>query len=262
MSHPRVWAFAHCRNEAAMLPYFLRYYAAFCDQIHIFDDGSTDGSQDIVKAHPKATLHPLQMDGLDEDALLALANEKYPMARGKADWIMWPDIDEFVWHPKILDCLALFRKKGYVICRTLGFNMGGKELPADDGVSQLTDIYRTGWRAPVYSKPIVIDPDKHVAWSRGKHTAQETGHLVSPWENEYAPHPWRLRLLHYRFLTPRYARERNDRQYARSTNKDAAWTCRPGYVGEHSPEWVGATMRFARDVVCDEACYLQPGADA
>lgn len=259
----KVWAFCHVRNEAALMPWFLRHYAAFCDRIHVFDDGSTDGTCEIVQAHPKATLHSVETGGLNEGILLDLAHEKIKMAAGSADYVIWADCDELVYHPNIIECLKRFQQSGYAVCRTLGFNMMSAPLPVDDGVSQLTDIYRTGVRAPVYSKPIVVAPDARFQWTAGKHRVHdEDGVRISPLYAEYGPDPWRLRLLHYRYLTPEYCRTRNARQYDRSPAKDTAWSCAPTHTGEHSPEWVERTTHLVRDVVRDDAHYLRPPLDA
>lgn len=258
----RIWIFAHARNERAMCGFFARHYSAFADQIHIFDDGSDDGTQAILAQYPKVTVHPIQMGGLDEDGLLNLCQEKYPMARGHCDYAMWPDMDEFVHHPNILQVLAKHKAAGCDVVRTLGFNMMGAPLPADDGVSQITDIYRTGVRAPVYSKPIIFNPKRHITWSRGKHTVHEEGLHVSPLYKEYQAEADCVKLLHYRYLTPEYCRERNAKQTARITCKHMGWAQRPDYDGEHSPSWVTRTMHLARDVVSPDACYLPGALDA
>lgn len=259
----KVIAYCHVRNERAIMGYWLRHYAQFSEHMHVFDDCSTDGTRELVQAHPKATLHDLPFTGLDETALLDLALFEMQLQSGKSDWCIWADVDEFVHADNIRERLRQLRACGYPFCRTVGFNMTSKPLPADDGVSHLTDIYRTGVRAPVYSKPIIVNPSAGVRWSRGKHTMENADCLEGvPWHDEYKPDPLRIKLLHYRFLNPQYCRERNARQYARSVSKETAWTCAPDYTGEHSPEWVEKIMHLARDVVRDDACYLPPPLDA
>lgn len=259
----KLWCFSHCRNERALAGFFARHYSQFAEQIHIFDDGSDDGTQEILSKYPKVTLHPIQMGGLDEDGLLNLAYEKYPMARGKCDYAAWVDMDEFLVHPNILACLARYKSAGYEVVRTLGFNAMGGALPADDGVSQLADIFRTGVRAPVYSKPIIFNPKRHVTWSRGKHTIQdETGLKLSPLYKEYLAEPDCVKLVHYRYLNPEYCRERNAKQVSRIMCAHMGWAQRADYTGEHSPDWVARTQHLARDIISPDACYLPPPFDA
>ena len=261
---PVVWVFAHMRNEAAILPFWLRHYSAFADRIVVYDDGSNDGTLEALAMNPRVHVADLDMGGIYEDALLWLAHESYPIAAGQADYCMWVDADEFIYHPKMLECLAWHKAQGHEVIETVGFNMmGSGGIPADDGHSQLTDIYRTGVRAPIYSKPVVFDPRAKVSWSRGKHTLMCPGMVIGRDRDEYKPNPWRLKLLHYRFLTPEYTAERNARQYERvGVDKGAAWSCAPTFTGEHSAAWVERTMHLARDVVDLNACYLPGVQDA
>lgn len=243
------------RNESALLKFWIRHYDAFADEIHFFDDGSDDGSREIIAGCPKATLHDAGTNGLDEVALLELAHESYKLARGKADWVIWPDLDEFVYHPNIARALSYHAGCGHDVIRPAGFNMVGCGLPEDDGVRQIWELLRTGVPAPVYSKPIVFNPNAEIKWYVGKHVVYKDGLTVSPWGNLYQPDPWRLRLLHYRYLGSEYTKARNARQFARSTDKGGAWTCAPEYQGEHNPEWAEKMIDHAYDVVCPEVSY-------
>lgn len=255
----KVWAFCHIRNERALMPWWVRHYSQFCERLIVFDDGSTDGTREYLQEQPKVTIHPLTMDALDEDKLLNLAYDVYPRAAGHADWCIWADADEFVHHPDMHFVLGQHQKQGHDAITTLGFNMIGKELPEDDGKSQLTDLYRTGVRAPVYSKPIIFNPNRLIRWSRGKHSIQNPNIRLSDKPSEQKAEARTIKLLHYRYLTPEYCRQRNARQFDRSISKSAAWSNRPDHTGEHSPAWVEATTKYARDVVDSSACYLQPG---
>lgn len=260
---PIVWVFAHMRNEARLLPFWLRHYSTFAQNILVFDDGSDDGTLEILAQHPKVTVSDLGMGGIDEDELLKLAHRTYPLARGQADYCMWVDGDEFIYHPNMLDALEWHQAQKHEVIETVGFNMMGAELPDDDGTSQLTDLYSTGVRAPVYSKPVVFNPKAKVSWSRGKHTLSCPGMVIGKDRDEYHQNPWRLKLLHYRFLTPEYTKLRNARQYDRvGADKGPAWSCAPDRDGEHSPAWVKRTMHLARDVVSLNACYLPGIQDA
>jgi Glycosyl transferase family 2 len=250
----RVWVFCHARNEAAWMPFFLRHYSSFAEQIHVFDDGSTDGTRAIVQAHPKAVLHDIPFTGLDELALLDLAYHEYPKAINHADLVMWPDVDEFIYHPDIITALKRHLQSGYDCVRPLGFNMMGS-VPVDDGHSQIWELLRTGIRAEVYSKPVIFRPECGIRWAPGKHKLADPKPRRAPEEDPTASNPWRIKLLHYRYLTEEYTRIRSARQYDRSTSKGTAWGCAPEYTGEHSAAWVTRVLPFAYDVVADDACY-------
>lgn len=250
---PRVWIFAHCRNERYLAPFFLRHYETFAEQIHIFDDGSDDGTLEILRAHPKVTVHPIFIGGLNEQRLLELAYEWYPSARGRADFVMWPDMDEFIYHPRMLAALTWHRAHGVEAIRPLGFNVMGS-VPVDDG-RQIWQILRTGIRAEVYSKPVVFDPAVTIRWSLGKHKLVEPKPVMIPQEDPNLPSEYRLKLLHYRYLTPEYTEARHARQYARSPDKGTAWGCSPQYTGENSVGWVSRVLPHIYDVVEPNSVY-------
>lgn len=257
-----LWIYCHLRNEERLASYFARHYSAFAERIIIFDDRSTDGTREVLKNFPLVQVRDIPFEGLQEDELLKFAHETIREARGKADYVAWVDADEFLYAPDILSTLRWNKSQGHQAVRTLGFNMMGGPLPEDDG-QQLTAIYRTGVRAPVYSKTAIVDPSAGAIWTRGKHFLEnEKSVRMSPWFDEYRPNEHWIKLLHYRYLTPEYCRSRNARQLDRSVDKNAAWSCKPEHKGEHSPEWVERTAKFARDVVCFEGMYLPKGQDA
>lgn len=229
----KIWIFSLCRNEKDMVPFYLRHYETFADRILVWDDWSNDGTRDLLGKHPKVDLMNWPYDnGIDEDQFLQFAINTYKMARGKADWVMWVDMDEFVWGKDVPDILDEAGRQGYQVARTEGWNVVGEGLPADDG-RQLWEQLPLGVPAPVYSKPVVFQPSADVRWNRGKHALENCHPRVSP----YAI----LKLLHFRYLGRTYTATKNARNYARcglkSGDKGAAWSCAPDYHGEHSADW-------------------------
>jgi hypothetical protein len=63
----------------------------------------------------------------------------------------------------------------------------------------------------------------------------------------------KLKLLHYRYLGYEYTRMKNAKNYERcglkNGDKGAAWSCAPGYNGEHSPIWAKKAIQNAINVV-------------
>lgn len=247
----KIWVFAVCHNEAPILPFWLRHYGAFADRMLIFDDGSDDFGMDIIRAQPKATLERWpHADGMDEENFLKFARNTYPIARGRADWVIWCDMDEFVYHPDWAGLLASRIVIDQPIIYSAGFNMTNLDfdgLPKDDG-RQLWEMLPMGARAPVYSKQIMFRPEVDMQWIRGKQWV----------EGNYDPilrPPALVKLLHYRHLGPEYTRARNARNLDRCKDKGVAWTCAPEYTGEGSPEWAEHVLRKAAFNVIDAPLY-------
>lgn len=236
----RIIVFSVCYNQADILPFFLRHYSEFADEISVWDDQSTDGSQGLLKANPKVILRdwPHPGSGISEDLFLNFAYEWYPKARGGFDWVIWVDPDEFIYASDVRS--VLYQNPNHVI-RTEGFNMIGDGLPKDDG-RQIWEVLKTGVPASVYSKPVVFRPEVELKWNRGKHALEHCSGLVS----YDAP----LKLLHYRYLGAEYTRTKNAKNYDRcGGDKGAAWSCSPEWKGEHSPEWAELAKQNAVQVV-------------
>lgn len=246
----KIWVFSICHNNADIIPWYLRHYGQFADRILVWDDQSTDGSRELLKAHPSVTLFDCPWQGLNEDKNLHHAYDVYPSARGKADWCMWVDMDEFIVPWPIIDgdvrkSLTSILFNGVEVIRTAGFNMVGNGLPANGyWHKQIYDVNPNGVSAPVYSKPVVFRPDAKVRWVRGKHALEEFQPTITA-------KPL-LKLLHYRYLGAAYTAARNAKNFGRAVDKGVAWSCSPEYRGadkEHSPEWAEAAKRNAFNVL-------------
>ena len=239
----KIIVFSICYNQADILPWFLRHYSSFADEISVWDDHSTDGSRELLAAHPKVKLRDWPYEsGINEDLFLQHAYEWYPQAHPTFDWAFWVDPDEIIYGPDILKTLE--DSSDYEVLQTKGFNMTGEGLPQDDGKSQIWEVSPWGIHALVYSKPVVFRPGSEVRWNRGKH-ALESVNRVSP--------KILLKLLHYRYMGGQYTADRNAKNYARcglkSGDKNAAWTCAPGYRGEHSANWADSIKSCRWNVV-------------
>jgi len=237
----KIWVFTICHNEAQMAPWFLRHYGSFADRILVWDDQSTDGTREILKAHPSVTLFDCPWQGLNEDKALHLAYDVYPSARGKTDWCIWVDMDEFVHSLVLMNTLRYGAMFG--VLRPKGYNMVSEGLPINGYEhKQIYDHIKTGVEAPLYSKPVIFKPEETVRWVRGKHFCEPDAA-----RGEMFPE---LRLLHYRYLGAEFTRLKNAKNYERLGNdKGVGWTCDPTYKGEGSPEWAGTLKNLAFHVL-------------
>lgn len=234
-----------CYNQADILPFTLRHYSYFADEINVWDDASNDGSREILQAHPKVVLRdwPHPGSGINEDLFLSHAYDWYPKARGLFDWVMWVDPDEIIYAPDIKEILERELASGTDVIQTRGYNMTGKGLPKDDG-RQIWEILKTGTSAPIYSKPVVFRPEVELRWNRGKHALEScSGKISEPL----------LKLLHYRYLGARYTRLKNAKNYDRcggvGGDKGAAWSCSPQWKGEHSATWARSIENNTVEVI-------------
>lgn len=195
-------------NEEFMLPYFLRHYNLFADRIFIINDHSSDKTLEIAKKNKKVTILPFNYNrGLHEDDFNDCFEKTYKKySRGRADWVMCVDADEFVYNQDIIGNLKRQRGRGVRIIRTTGFIMVSKKLPRGNG--QIYEICREGVRYRGWDKPVVFDPALNVAFEHGRHN-------IKPLPGT-KPVKGKLALLHYRYLSRSYFLKRSLATFTRT----------------------------------------------
>lgn len=206
-----VWVFSVMHNEAAILPYWLRHYAPLADRIVIFDDHSDDGTAELAAAYARVSVRPYPGAGLDDQEFSDFAARTYPEARGRAQWVLWVDADELIYHPDLRGALARLLTAGVTLPRVEGYSMFANAFPETDG--QLYNAVTVGARAPFFDKPVVFDPKLDLRWIPGKHA------LAEPVDAERGGAA-ELKLLHFRHLGERYFSARNARNYARMSARN------------------------------------------
>lgn len=207
----KIWTMCVMHNEAAMLPYFLRHYTAFSDQVLIFDDHSTDGTPDIARSFERVKVQDYPGQGLDDLAFVEFASQAYPQARGQADWVIWPDADEFVYHPHILMTLGRYMASGVTLPLVDGYAMLADHFPT--GTGQIYDEIKTGVRYGPESKRIVLNPMIDVRWGAGKHYVEFESGAVPSQQAE-------LLLMHFRHLGRDHFDGRNARNGERISERN------------------------------------------
>jgi hypothetical protein len=228
----RVWLYCICRDELRIMPYFLRHYTPWVERLFFYDDRSIDGTRDIIKACPKAELRDWPGEhGLVDDQFLEFANEVWKEARGHADYVVFVDADEFLYHPNITELLSRYLAEGVEMPQILGFTMVSKVFPTTTG--QIYEEVRTGFPDDVWNKPAIFR--KAMWWTVGRH-----GPDYAQFQPRASATP-EIKLLHYRALGMEYVRWRHGRNWARVPERcrqmNLGTNTAPGYVGHHGLAW-------------------------
>jgi glycosyltransferase involved in cell wall biosynthesis len=111
MDKPIVHAFFLCYNEEFILPHLLEYYLKFCDKIFILDNKSTDKSVEIIDSFPNTEVIEWDSNGqVRDDLYLEIKNNIWKQSRGKCDYVIVGDADEFLYHDNMIDFLTRSKK--------------------------------------------------------------------------------------------------------------------------------------------------------
>jgi len=218
--------YARCWNERDMLPFFFLHYDKIVQRYIIYDDASTDNSQEILRLNPKVELRPMPPYSDPESRIrsaLALQETCWRESRGIADWVIITDIDEHLYHPDMYGYLAQCRAQGVTIIPALGYQMLSEHFP--EHKTLLCQSLTRGACDLVYSKLGIFSPNEidAVNYTQGRHSAAPKGRVVLPARDE-------LLLLHYHYLGFERVRKRNAQFVTRQRKNDIAM----GWGSEYS----------------------------
>lgn len=180
-----------------MLGFFFRHYDPWVDRYIVFDDGSTDGSLEILKAHPKVELRRFKRTNSESFVLShqQFHNHIWKESRGRADWVVITAVDEhlFVRSTEMRAYLESCDNAGVSLAPALGFQMISDTFPEPDEHLAFTRTLGAPWRK--MNKLGLFKPDAlmETNFATGRHSADPRGALRFPDQDE-------VLLLHYKYL--------------------------------------------------------------
>jgi glycosyltransferase involved in cell wall biosynthesis len=216
---PVIHLYTVCWDEADMLGFFFRHYDPWIDRYVIYDDGSTDGSIDILRAHPKVELRQFERTDAASFVLshTRMQEHAWKESREHADWVVITAIDEHLWvrGRAMRGYLQELRSDGVTCVPALGFDMNSETFPPDRGL--LVNTVTHGRPRRFFNKLSIFNPVaiQETRFVEGRHSAQPAGHVVLPATDE-------LMLWHYKHLGFERNAARHAAQAARLGTKDLA----------------------------------------
>src|SRR2546423_4184198 len=154
----KIHVYTICWNEEDLLPFFFKHYERFVDKIIAYDNMSSDKTPDILESHPLCERRTFDSgEEVRDDLLLELKNNAWKESRGKADWVIVCDVDEFIFHPDLVAYLSSCKERGVTIPQPTGFNMVSDQWPEPD--KQIWEQIRDGRPDLFFSKKAVFDPN-------------------------------------------------------------------------------------------------------
>jgi hypothetical protein len=198
-------------NEERILPFVLDYHSQISEKIFVYDNMSTDSSDEIYQKYDKVTVIKWNSSEEFNDSLNAQikSNCYKKFSRGQnVDWVIVSDCDELLYHPNLIEKLSEYKKLGIDIPNIDGRNIVSDKFPEYDG-RLITDILKVG-SPETYNpmcKNIIFNPEKDVSFGMGAH--------ASFCENCKRSSDTELKLLHYKFLDKEYVTKMYDSRLKR-----------------------------------------------
>lgn len=190
---PIVHYYAVCWNEEKMLPFMFDYYKRFVDFFTIYDNGSDDRSEEIIRSHRNTEIVKFESNGFNDLVHIDIKNHCWKRSRGKADYVIVCDIDEFFYHPDIGKLLEKMHQSKSTITYPSGYDMYSEESLNYDPKHLITEIVLTGVASKKYSKTILFNPNYivEINYEPGCHFCHPVG-CVKPVEDD------EIKMLHYK----------------------------------------------------------------
>jgi glycosyltransferase involved in cell wall biosynthesis len=183
-------------NEKAIMPFFLAHYGKYCEKIVVYDNESTDETPEIVRSFPNAELRSWSSGNTFHDGMhLDIKNSAYKESRGKADWVVVCDADEFLYHPNLVQVLASYKAKGINYPKIRGYEMLPERMP--ESGEDLCLKYRRGARYENLDKRAIFDPSLDINFHLGSHDGDWPRDAVESPEAD-------IILMHYKMLSLDY----------------------------------------------------------
>ena len=133
-------------NEEKILPFTLDYYSLICEKIYIYDNMSTDSSDQIYLKYPKVEVIKWNSNNeINENNYINIKNNEYKLrSRNKnVDWVIVCDCDEILYHPNLINILENYKSEGINVPRISGHDMVSDMFPEYDG-KLITDKVKIG----------------------------------------------------------------------------------------------------------------------
>lgn len=200
---PTIHLYTICWNEEKFLEYFFQYYDSFVDEYHFYDDESDDSTLEILAKHPKVQIHSFET--INDSYILSaqkLHESHWKQSKGRADWVIVTAVDEFLYHPHLLDYLNKCCHEEVTVIPATGFQMLSEFYPRPN-VPVISQI-KSGAYFEKMNKLSIFNPNEveKTNYAPGRHFADPVGNIKYPSADI-------LLNLHYKYLSFNYTLNRH-----------------------------------------------------
>jgi hypothetical protein len=216
----KIHAYIISYNEEKLLPFTLDYYSTFCEKIFVYDNYSTDSSDEIYKKYDKVEV--IKWDSgneINENNYIKIKSEEYRKHSRNfdVDWVITIDCDEFVYHPNLVEKLKEYKERGITVVQTSGHEMVCETFPEYDGELLPNKVKIGSDKMTMLSKSVIFNPSINIDFGVGAHYFNSNHTVLSPSDE--------IKILHYKALSKEYVITIYDERFKRLSdlNKKNSW---------------------------------------
>ena len=187
---------SHFYNEEYLLPWWLNHHKKYFDHGILINYASTDKSVEIINSFPNTEVIEWDSNGqVRDDLYLEIKNNIWKQSRGKCDYVIVGDADEFLYHDNMIDFLTRSKKNDITLFKPEGYHMIGDEDLDLNYNDNLLEKVKYGIIGSSNDKLMMFNPNKiqEINYMFGCHQANPKG-IVNLYQfND-------LKMLHYKYL--------------------------------------------------------------
>ena len=169
-----------CYNEMALMPFAVDYWKTVADKVFVLDNGSTDGSVEYLQSIPGVeVIHFGDKSGFNDRVNMRVKNHAWKASRGKADFVIVTDFDEFMYAKDLRAELQGMKDRGETICKPRGYNVYSKDFPEYQEGKLCHEICGKAIADKMFCKVTIFNPNeiKEMRYEPGAHECRPIGNV-------------------------------------------------------------------------------------
>ena len=169
-----------CYNEMSIMPFAVDYWKTVADKVFVLDNGSNDGSIEYLRNVPGVeVIHFGDGSGFNDKINMRVKNHAWKASRGKADFVIVTDFDEFMYAKDLRAELQGMKDRGETICKPRGYNIYSETFPEYEEGKLCHEICGKGIYDSMFCKVTIFNPNeiREMRYEPGAHNCRPLGNV-------------------------------------------------------------------------------------
>ena len=249
-----VW-YVLCWNEMPILPFVIDYWKQIARKVIVYDNNSTDGTLEYLKAFDWIEVRPYPFDTqnkLNDEIHYKIKNECWKEQKGKGvDFCIVSDLDEIIWSKNLYVEFSHYKQNNICLVQPIAFEFVSKTFPIHTDVL-LHDQIKNCCRLEFWDKCILLSPDRIEETNYGPGS-----HWCDPKYNKEKYTIWKSRslyLFHFKYLSLEYLIMKRfaSKDRVSETNKTNNWGFEYEYTKDQIIEQFYERWAYAKNFTIDQ----------